>query len=298
MVVVEDSAPFKGTAQQIIEKESPISSIPQKLYHYTSSDGLKGMVEWNRIRMGDTAFLNDGSELTYGLEIFNHCVADFSKRRSVYDKDILQQVVDQVHRDYSGHRGIVFCLSEENNLLNQWRDYGKDVTSYSLEFDTAGLTDNNWNFIGTLVRMIYSQKKQIRMMKTLISRMHREFVSLKKMPGYIDKHADELKMRASAELSWLLYRFKNPAFEAEREWRVLALIPFVLGKANLKFRTSSLGVIPYFEWERAKELKLPISLITVGPSPYGNISNQALNIFLEAKGYQVDTRFSLIPIRV
>ena len=42
----------------------------ETLYHYTSADGLKSIIENKTIRFSDYRFLNDIDELEYGKKIF------------------------------------------------------------------------------------------------------------------------------------------------------------------------------------------------------------------------------------
>ena len=104
---------------------------------------------------------------------------------------------------------------------------------------------------------------------------------------------------ASFELGWLISQFKNPAFEPEQEVR-LQLTHYTLVNdyaARPEFRTSMLGVVPYYEWQ-PKDGRLPIRQIMVGPSPHAAASLDALRIFLaEQKLAEVVSAYSTIPIR-
>ena len=146
------------------------------------------------------------------------------------------------------YRQVIFCLCEENNLLNQWRDYGRDIVPYSIEFDLLGLIEaGGWNFTAALVPLVYRNKDKIASTLSLVDRLYQAWKKVK--PEEIDANREQaLYQSAAAELQWLLYQFKNDAFQAEKEWRMMALTPLMVGQTP-KFRPSNLGVVPFHEWK-------------------------------------------------
>ena len=55
------------------------SDTPMSLFHYTTSDGLRGIVEENCLRASAAYFLNDSSEIEYGCGILDEVFADWQE---------------------------------------------------------------------------------------------------------------------------------------------------------------------------------------------------------------------------
>lgn len=296
--VATTKSEFQGFANDVIGKFLPTRIAPQKLYHYTSSEGLMGIVCSNAIRFSDAAYMNDGSEIRHGFDVLDHVLDVYMKDKDASDQEIARRLRELLEAQSLRYRQVIFCLCEENNLLNQWRDYGRDVVPYSIEFDLQGLVERDgWNFTAALLPLVYDYRDKFTSTNELVDRIYKTVKALKREDINPERET-ALYHSAAAEIQWLLYQFKNDAFLAEKEWRMIALTPFIVGQAP-KFRASNLGVIPYYEWKLKDETrKLPISKVTVGPSPYAQVSDLALKQFLAVKGYEkVQTDYSTIPIR-
>ena len=50
--------------------------MPPVLYHYTSAEGLLGIVESGILRAGNFSYVNDASELTYGQELVTDVLSE------------------------------------------------------------------------------------------------------------------------------------------------------------------------------------------------------------------------------
>lgn len=292
-----ETRPFKGMGVKAIAEYVPETSRPPSLYHYTNAQGLLSIIKKGTFRFSDTRFLNDGSEVQYGLDVFCSSLREFMEDKPQINQERAEllkvSVCDRV-RDY---KSFVFCMSEEGNLLNQWRDYGKDAISYSLELNTKLICDNaNFKFSATPFKMIYDPVIQKRAMLFLIKSMYEKWDTLG--PIEDDTVLQDISDHAFTEITWLIYQFKNPAFTAEMEWRLLSFSQNIIGRADLGFRPSALGVVPYFDRQVTDGRKLPITAIKIGPSPYSEISKVALDEFLLAEGYNaVVTDTSIIPLR-
>jgi len=268
------------------------------LYHYTSSAGLVGIIQKGRVWFSDCAFMNDGSEIKYGMDLFKDQAEIILNDKPDKEKNNIGALMNFLENQRDFNRQIIFCMSDDGNLLNQWRDYGKDVTAYSIEFDTYALLGKGFNFRPGLFSLIYDRKIQSEI-------MHEFGLSLYNIDISIDyeKIDEETRkiylMSAAAEATFIMSHFKNPAFGVEQEWRFASFVTINTQNPPALFRASNLGVVPYYEWYRLPEgEKLPITSVMVGPSPYAQASDIALKLFLAQSGYnEVQTRYSTIPIR-
>lgn len=295
-------AAFSGLSEPIIRKIYANQEIPGSLFHYTSAAGLIGIVTSHTVWFSDAIFMNDGSEATYGLSVFATVLDQFMADKSEAERNAGEALKDQVQDALRYFQPLIFCMSARNNLLNQWRDYGRDVVPYCIEFDSAQFErwqERECNFPIFVTKVVYDEAEQRSLTLELIEAI---YARAKDLLGEREHFPDEellpLLNGASVEIVFLIGRFKNPAFEAEEEWRAISYRSDVEDKVKRKYRVSSLGAVPYYEWYSTQDRKnLPIKSVTVGPSPYAKVSDLALKQLLLDHGYDSTTHYSLIPIR-
>ena len=96
--------------------------VPEYLYHYTTAEGLKGIVEDCAIWASDIFSLNDASEIYHGCEVFRECLKEL---HSTLGEDFHGRVLSQVNAiDALAFPPTYVCsFSREPNDLSQWRAY-------------------------------------------------------------------------------------------------------------------------------------------------------------------------------
>ncbi len=281
-----------GTALRLVKS----SDVPDAgLYHYTSAEGFRGIITSNSLRFSDPLFLNDGSEVFYANDLLAKAAADFVVALPNSQRAFAARLSRMVAETATNFRPLIFCMSALPDLLNQWRDYGRDIVPYCFELDVGGILQTDWSFQVELVQMIYKERDQKLVLMSLFEQIH----------DLLEDRSSLLKLKATrnaimtdiVSLVWAaLVRFKNPAYSVEQEWRLLAHVAHTAGQ-NVEFRTSTLGVVPYVARTPRKGTKLPIKAVWVGPSPWGAYSRIALDRFLAENGYRCDTYASNIPAR-
>ncbi len=289
---------FENSSMAPIQKTLDKEPAPDSLFHYTSAAGLLGILGDHKLRFSDASFCNDGSESVYGVSLVSESLDRFTKDMEPELKIGAERLKDEVAHAMAFFQPVVFCMSSENNLLNQWRDYGNDVVPYSIEFDPGALCAwKDFNFPVYLSRVVYDLAEQIPLINEMIASMFNKAKHLFGIELTDVEQADVYKS-AATELCWLVCRFKNRAFSAEKEWRLISHLPDLRQQREASYRTSSLGVVPYYEYFKPDpEARLPVRSVTVGPSPYAEVSLAALNRFLFDKRYPVLSQYSTIPIR-
>jgi hypothetical protein len=293
----EVSNAFNGLSLGPIRSIYDNRTIPSSLFHYTSSQGLLGIIGGDKLWFSDASFMNDGSEATWGADLASAVIEEFLAGRSAEERAAGDALRLEIPRALAAFQPIIFCMSARNNLLNQWRDYGKDIVPYSIELDTRSFeTGADPSFKIFITKIVYDMELQRKLMMDLLTLIHGKTIELLgQRTEFGEEEGERLVRGAAVEVVNLVSRFKNTSFEAEEEWRAIAYSGYV-PPTSRKFRASGLGVVPYYEWS-LKDQKLPIKSVTVGPSPYATVSDLALKQFLQDSQYDVPTRFSLIPIR-
>lgn len=232
--------------------------------------------------------------VVYGNELFESVLQSFMSDKPVEHRELASELMTEVKASSIQERSLIFCMSARPNLLNQWRDYGRDIVPYCIEFDAPGLLKPDWNFSATFVPLIYKSEDQLRLCHQLISELYETTSRLAARLEDADRQT--VLSILSVQVRLLTLHFKHPAFEAEEEWRMLAFPEWLKGQ-SVQFRTSPLGVVPFLARKPREGTLLPITKIWVGPSPHGTVSADALQTLLRSRGYNIPVEASQIPSR-
>ncbi len=292
--------PFSNICRDAIRPFVP-TEVPDELFHYTSTIGFKGIIENDTLWFSDCAYLNDGSEVRWGAGVLGRAAGELAGRVPESDQKLIERVVGRIEQITMLNRSAIFSLSARGNLLNQWRDYGKDVVAYSIGLDAKRLhMTPDYNFSPILMKVIYDPDDQLAVARNIVSGLYQVAGALDSNIRNDAKHVDFLVEAAAHEASLCVHMLKNPAFEAEEEWRLCleCATIFQIG-IPLQFRAGGMGLTPYFEFHpKVAGEKLPVTSAMAGPSPDPDMAMHALRAFLEHHGYDgVRLSASTIPIR-
>jgi hypothetical protein len=305
-----------GRMKKGLNPDKSPAGDPEYLAHYTTSQGLQGIVQNGNLWASAPYYLNDTSEIDYGCQLFT----------SLLTKLLTQQGLDPVPRtifemakksfepggfmDSVVARTYVACFCEDENLLSQWRTYGQSG-GYSISFSRKALCELGVDkelYIVTLQRVIYDKKLQSELLELVLS----DLLSIMLEPEVKDiyKTADVqgkqlfivsfnsfLQTMASTEI----VRFKHPAFAEEKEWRLIVRPLSTNLSTNemalLKFRPSRGVLVPYLELRPKESTLLPVSWVRYGPTLEKKRVENSLKLLFKQKGYSpVPIHGSDIPV--
>ena len=101
------------------------------LYHYTTAEGLKGIIENDEIWATSAYYLNDSAEILYGYLVLHRALERWIKERDLPDGSTARGYAEFAMH-YFGHdaleRNIITpvyltCFCEEANLLSRrWNE--------------------------------------------------------------------------------------------------------------------------------------------------------------------------------
>lgn len=113
----------------------PVHPYPERLYHYTSAQGLVGILKSHVLWATDSRCLNDTQEFKLGLKIALDILAGHNQFQ------FLRKVIDDVISSWTPQVAGVFviCFCRDRDLLSQWRAFGSDGRGYCLGFDMQGM---------------------------------------------------------------------------------------------------------------------------------------------------------------
>lgn len=296
------------------------------LYHYTTVEGLKGIVETNEIWATSAYFLNDSAEVIYGYEVLKEALdgwissgsegkaslsTDLAKYlQSGLEDRLLNKIVSPIY---------LTCFCEDGNLLSQWRSYGASG-GYALGFDFGPknygrlLRPEPNVYTARLVRVEYERSEQIKRCRTILDAVFPILDEPKvtaALPN-VESHAKVNYEAISGIVGEMLIEealsFKNSAFRVEQEWRLV-----VRRRELLKQGTDDAGqtpipvhhrpargyLVPYVRLIPAMEnAKLPLHSIRSGPTLDRLSIILSVHSFLDTNGFRgVRVEQSGIPTR-
>lgn len=254
------------------------------LYHYCSSAAFHAIVDNKTIRLSSLSLSNDTLE--------GKLVAKTIERLAQHDQIPpvkVKLLIEMVQFFDSIYDGLGFCLSEERDLLSQWRGYADDGYGLSIGFSTEYLTSLSNTFKNTersgfsleAVQYELSEHESevtptYQEAKRLIEKGAFDFSGYR---GLLDNRTDEEirveKQRTEATWRQLsmtllmlfpqLYVLKSPAFREEREWRLLSHLVHSDGKEDCSYRTVRDRVIPFRTYELTPLTRSAITEVLLGP---------------------------------
>ena len=259
-----------------------MSGEEETLWHYCSTETLMSIAKKQEFWLGNLFFMNDSMEFEWfrqlALEAFN-----WWEPPTEIGKNVIYRFLKSDHLKpvYCG------CFSRIEDDLSQWRGYADDGRGVAIGFDLSEIIAANTPSDLKLERhdVVYDEEVQRQLV--------REDIDAK------GEHLGHL-------IAWIAKRaptFKNPAFAAENEVRVVLQPRIVTTDGNavsdfeklpeqfkevISFRIKDGGCVPY------AAVKCPTSSIKalqLGPRHPTRKSEEALQLFLKVN--QID----VVPTR-
>lgn len=277
--------------------------MPEILYHYTDSSGLLGIVNSKILWATDIWFVNDLVEATYGLKRVRRYLDETRPPEGSDEERFVENTKWLLRRLQSQEEGkspgsFIACLSKNGDQLSQWRGYGRRQ-GFSIGFERPGLerlaATSDPAF--TIREVAYEDGVQ----GMLISQHYHRIVSALPQPA-----TEENIVGASAEFYlWaaaLAPSLKSPAFAEEAEVRLHAFEGAADSfGANLRFRSSAMGLTPYIDLPLCKPDEDRITVmreLIIGPQRYPSEAQRAVSSLLKQNGLDdVQVTVSRVPLR-
>ncbi len=202
---------------------------PPCLYHYTSAQGLLGIIQSGELWATNVLYLNDASELLDANEVLASELETEPVKLGDADASYMQKFIpghsEGVPLD---HFVVSFC--ETGDMLGQWRAYGAG-NGYSIGFHSSALLaaareeQNNLRGGCTLQKVKYQRnqkeemiRKRIEILRTILEPVSNE---LKVKSDEDLQDVNRLWAEVAASMRPTLALMKHAAFSEEREWRLV-----------------------------------------------------------------------------
>jgi hypothetical protein len=289
---------------------------PEHLYHYTSIDGVKGVLDENSLWASQIHFLNDTQEFKYSISIVEKVLAELQKQ--LPERTLLEQAIrmqspsiadanDALAILYGSIKSLiltppldkppicVFSLSKEGDLLSQWRGYCPPDGGYSIGFRTDSLTQFSKTHDLYLAPCIYDETKQETVVREAFTRICD--IALKGWTGsteQIVRLVSDYTFKFFTDFSAIASALKHPSFREESEWRIISRL---IANKNMSFRVRKSMMLPYFSISFKDFAPFLIDEIIIGPTPEQELARYSLLQFVLQKKLNISIKTSTIPYR-
>lgn len=253
------------------------------LYHYCSTKAFAAIVRDQSIWLSSLSLSNDTME----GRLVNRTVMLLAERDGL-DIPTLARLQESVGFMEGMFDGLGFCLSEEGDLLSQWRGYADDAKGVSVGFsrayleELANLSKGNETPGFALRKVEYD----LQMHEAKIEPTYRELRKLidagafkqsgarslldTRTEGEIAEEDKQIEKARNAlflkllELFPRLFELKASAFKEEREWRLVSILARDLADECLH-RTAGDRIIPYRVFALPSSNIPAIAEVVLGP---------------------------------
>jgi len=259
------------------------------LYHYTSQNGLLGIVDKKQIWATNILYLNDTSEFSHALDLMEYGLeVIYESSPSRQEILFLEEMKKRLPEPDGTTMGIYVCsFSTMSDRLSQWRGYCPGGNGFSLRFDFNSILYDRIKEQGfNLVECIYANTLEFpEILQKFLSDALEIFNSTPsqgRVANRIEKALQSFKFKE--KFLQLATQLKHSAFFEEEEWRLVSE-PISLESSRIRFRNGKSMLIPYVEIKiEDKDGYINIPEVWIGPTPHPTLSEQSVENFLVTKG--------------
>ena len=281
---------------------------PSVLCHYTTVDGLTGILETRRFWATHAEYLNDKTELRYAIELVRKRLQARAEKEKGELFFFLQYAMHNFNLFESKLDVYVSCFCEDEDLLSQWRAYGASGGGYAvcvsptLPPEEISVDRPAQIF---LRKVVYDMMEQEFFIDEAISCVCRALKEVRKTSSAVSDIEMTQKFVGNFRGLMLdcMWCFKDAAFSTEREWR-FGHVRRRDDLSEVKFRSVKGALIPYVTLDLSSMYTkgrglIRISKIVHGPTLEPILTERSLQWLLARLGY-TDTTVggSKVPLRV
>jgi hypothetical protein len=267
------------------DKGIPEPQLPNKVYHYTASESLIGIISKKEMWCTDFRHLNDTSEVRYAFDLIKEAV---NSRISVTPRKGIKSVLEYLEKSIglSVEELYIASFTELPDALSQWRGYCPPSGGYAIGFPTAQILGLQKNRLG-FSKCVYDKHSQGKLIEAVLD------IIIKSCDAFIPNDLDNEILDFSGGddknllvaisinvLNSIAPLMKHESFEEEKEWRLIIAKQDI---ADTEFRPSSKGVIPYYKQSLVSSVSPNLAQngqikmsVMIGPAPDMSIRKHAV----------------------
>lgn len=191
---------------------------PEKLYHYTSLDGLRGIAKHALLWASDILRMRtDDRDGKHMFDVIRPIIS-----RTMIDERFKTWLADPANLGL-GDAWFIYSasFSTTSTIDSQWRDYAERGTGCAIEVDCASLSaERHDGRAYPLARVLYDEDKQ----RGIIEEIVKDALRLPRTLGIAADDKD-FGIELLRTLIVAGVRFKRSCFAPEDEWRAIMMEP-------------------------------------------------------------------------
>jgi hypothetical protein len=251
------------------------------VYHYTTDEGFKGIIESQEIWATSIYHLNDYAEFKHGSDAFiESAKALLNSKKSV---DAAIQLLSYLSDTHPPLFVCSFSAAGDGDDLSQWRAYSRG-SGYAIGFPIAELSSHAGILRFDLWQCEYGTTDASRFVEGLVEIMEQIFEIAGGVNGFRLQFPfkDPSKDGMLAMLLKFVAKYKHDAFSAEREWRLVYLLKT---GDRVRFRMSDSVSVPYVDFSLKNEELWKQAQIVVSPClpDAAELKRESTSAFLESE---------------
>lgn len=265
----------------------------ERLYHYTSVEGLKGILDNESLWTTQIQYMNDSKEFGHAVDI----ALGLIKRKKLSASARLTKFYSAMENTLgssNGARTFIFSMTENPDQLSQWRGYC-GLGGYSIGFNKSALQElcETSNF--RLEKCVYDDTEKERLIGEVIEAAVSYFES---QDGREDFDVIERESKFYSRILKIGSTMKHSSFVEEQEWRLIGG-PFSWKDEKSQWRTRDGLLLPYYELKLARDEDgyLPISEVYIGPCKERHLAADSLRVYMQVTNNLFRRRYSKTPYR-
>ena len=223
---------------------------------------MSGILESKCFWATDIRHMNDPTEQHYAWDVTLDalaCCSDFLSRE-------LSHILS-LEGGIPGFEKEVFryaaCFCSQKDLASQWREYTPKENAVSLAIPFSALRKKAEAAEFALIRVVYDVDCQTLAIRSFIDNALNCWQAVQ--PN-TKAEQDQFLGYVGGQLIQLMFRFKNPEYRREHEWRVLLIANKDEHPSVLRHRHRDGKHVPYIEFPFPLEY---LDEAMIGPYPYG-----------------------------
>ena len=279
----------------------PICQKGDKLYHYTTAEGIRGIVENREFVATKSDFLNDKMEFQYAVEVMEQLI-----ERYIVNTDLRMQFsaklkaeIDRIGIISSAHAALdedemsfyVVAFSKQNNNSLLWAEF-TDFRGYCLEFDYEKIVEGFRHRVFLHGTVIYDEEEQMNgLLESLLSCIHSLVEKgAKDLQGFFEEDAipSEESLNQLVDAMAVVCSVYTMFFKKS----------YFAGQDRPQFRLLDQIFLPYIMVElETEQQELPLQSVMVGAKNNSDIAVRGMKYFLKTQGLDIPVLLSDIPLR-
>lgn len=279
----------------------------EKLYHYTTPEGLIGIITNRCLWATGIFYLNDSEEFMRGVQIARNIIDNLENKSQGDEKERIERFQDDLALIGPSHNisAFVSSFSEASDQLSQWRAYCYGG-GFAIGFPKEKLREAVGKQYFKLEKCIYDNDQHEENIKEVIVRVAEPWIKnpdqfRRKQPTASDR---DIGCGISNTLIWELYSvcsvLKNASFIEESEWRLVSETRNDW-HTKIEFRPRKGLVIPYVKialpefkdtdfWRHVE--------VVIGPSLYPEESRASVyKLFRKMSGFALPIKHTKSTFR-